>query len=200
MSRRGGFTLFELIVSLAILSVVSTLAVGAFINANGYWNELRAAVQLDQNATAALDSLRDDFGQVLPSRLSNTALHGRTGTVTDDSHSWRTTFEDDRVEMTVDQYNTASKQRETVTVAYFIDRQHGVPRLVRTAGASAATETVVAPNIAGLRFAWFDGKQWLDAWEQPGLPRAVRASLSMVDPHRPDRNLARTAVFNVNVP
>lgn len=200
MTRRRGFTLFELMVSLAILSVVSTLAVSAFISATGYWNGLQAAVQLDKDATAALDSLRDDFGQMLPSRLSNAALRGSTGNATDDSHSWRSTFEDDRLEMTVDQYNTASKQRETATVAYFIDRHKDVPRLVRAVRGGAAAETVVAPNVAGLRFAWFDGKQWLDAWEQVGLPRAVRVSLSLIDPARPGRNLARTAVFNVNVP
>jgi prepilin-type N-terminal cleavage/methylation domain-containing protein len=200
MTRHRGFTLFELLVSMTILSVVSTLAVTAFISATGYWNELQATVQLDQNATAALDSLRDDFGRVLPSCVSNAALRGHAGTVTDDSHSWRTTFEDDRIEMTVDQYNTAGKQRETATVAYHIDRKNGVPRLVRSARGSAASEMVVAPNVAGLRFAWFDGKQWLDAWEQAGLPRAVRVSLSLVDPRRPTRNLARTVVFNVNVP
>jgi prepilin-type N-terminal cleavage/methylation domain-containing protein len=198
---RRGFTLFELIVSLAILSVVSTLAVSAFISANDYWNDLRAADQLNQNATAALDSLRDDFGRVLPSRVSSDALRGRTGTVTDDSHFWRTTFEDDRMEMTVDQYNTVTRQRETATVGYFIDRHSGTaPCLVRTARGAATTETVVAPNVAGLRLAWFDGKRWLDAWEQPGLPRAVRVSLSLIDPDRPGRNLARTAEFNVNVP
>ena len=200
MTRRGGFTLLELLVSLAVLSVVSTLAVSAFISASDYWNDLCATVQLEKNATAALDSMGEDFARILPSRLSNTALRGTTGNFLDDSHFWQATFEDDRVEVAVDQYNAASKHRETATVAYSIDRHSKVPRLVRTAKGSAATETVVAANVAGLRFSWYDGKQWSDAWEQAGLPRAVRVSLSLIDPVRPGRNLARTAVFNVNVP
>jgi prepilin-type N-terminal cleavage/methylation domain-containing protein len=198
MSARG-FTLLELIVSLTILSVVSTLAVSAFVNANDYWNGLRSAAELDRNATAALDSLRGDFGSLLPSRVSNTALRGLTATAVDDRHSWRSTFEDDRAEMVTDQYNMLSSQHEMATVGYSIDRHGEIPRLVRTARGSAVTETVIAPNVAGLNFAWFDGKQWLDAWEKPGLPRAVRVSLSLVDPDRPGRNLARTTVFNVNV-
>ena len=200
MIRRGGFTLFELLVSLAILSVVSTLSVSAFISANDYWNDLSATAQLEKNATTALDSMGEDFARILPSRLSNTALRGTTGSFLDDSHSWPATFEDDRLEMLVDQYNAASKQREMATVAYSVDRHSTAPRLVRTARGSAAMETVVATNVAGLRLSWFDGKQWSDVWEQAGLPRAVRVSLSLIDPARPSRNLARTAVFNVNVP
>ncbi len=200
MKQHRGFTLLELLVSLAILSVVSTLTVTAFISANSYWDDLRAKTQLEQNATAALDSLRDDFGRIVPSRLANAALRGSTGSATDDSHSWRSTFEDDRLEMTVDQYNTASKLREMANLAYFIDRHNQVARLVRATRGSAAAELVVAPNVAGLRFSWFDGKQWLNTWQQTGLPRAVQVSLSLVDPTRPGRNLARTAVFNVNVP
>ena len=200
MTRRAGFTLFELVVSLTVLSVVSTLAVSALVSAGRYWNELQAAAELDRHATAALESLRADFGNVLSSQAAPAPLRGRTGAMVDDSHSWRSTFEDDRLEMCVEQYNAATRQFETATVAYRVDRSGGTPRLVRGARGQSVSETVVAPGVAGLRFSWFDGRQWVDAWERSGLPRAVRVSVSVVDPAAPGRNIARAAEFRVSVP
>jgi len=49
-------------------------------------------------------------------------------------------------------------------------------------------------------YAGDDGAEgWLDRWDRPTLPRAIRVSLMIEDPNRPDRQLARKVVFGNEV-
>jgi hypothetical protein len=40
---------------------------------------------------------------------------------------------------------------------------------------------------------------WSEAWAGPGLPRAVRVSIALEDPVRPEFQVARKAVFPIRV-
>jgi prepilin-type N-terminal cleavage/methylation domain-containing protein len=55
---------------------------------------------------------------------------------------------------------------------------------------SALSPTLLAPEVAGIEFAYCDGTQWLDVWDTTqngGLPVAVRVTL-YITPARPQRN------------
>ena len=169
-----GFTLLELLLVISIMGVLTWIGTGTFVKITSHWREVKALVDLQIMIDTAFDRV-----------LAN-----------------------DRVTFWVQSQPINSDRLVTQRISYYIVREGSRHRLVRS--------TVdPATNLPGQEFSLIDGAQavrlrfeyasdngaegWLDRWDRPSLPRAIRVSLMIEDPNRPDRQLARKAVFGNEV-
>ena len=70
LRRSDGFTLLEILVVAAIIGVVMTMGTSTFVGVTRAWNEQRAITDLDDQARAALESIRQDVESTLSSEVS----------------------------------------------------------------------------------------------------------------------------------
>ncbi len=199
-----GFTLLELIVVMTVLSVVSTIGVTGFFRMTDYWNEVMLTTRLNKALTHAFASITADFDTILSGRVTGSGLRGQQADTEDNVRFWRLAFEDDRITLPVEQYNPIADARERLVVQYAIERTGEDARLVRNvvdAGSAAhnGIKTSVASGITGMRIQYFDGRDWRNQWDAVTMPELVRVSLSAMDGARPDRHIARMAVFRIQV-
>lgn len=201
---RGGFSLFEMLVVLSILGVVSTVGIGAFVSITSAYRTTEKRMDLEATAQRALDAIRDDLGMITPSRLAGTAMSGVRGM--EEEHRYgRVPLENDRFVAPLSFHNPLEKRTERITVAYAIDRANGVPALVRTIQGGyghelpAGATQVIAPGALSMRIAYFDGNQWLAEWKNSEHPLALRVSLTVHDLDRPYEQLSREATIQLQV-
>lgn len=212
MTRRrdiSGFSLIELIVVLALLSVVSTLGLVAFFRVDARWRTDQVRGRLYASADAIFAEMREDFGRVLSSRLSGVPVRGVSNTYVDareGSRFWHMGFEDDQFILPVESWNPVTGLIERHNVMYQIARDTGGCRLVRRygaleepvpAGASADLHSAAAEVLA-LCAEYSDGTSWQRGWNRPDAPRAVRVSLTLMDKNRYYEQISQKAVFTIN--
>lgn len=204
-----GFTLIELIMVISVLSVVSTLCVTAFIGLTRYWDDTHAMTELSGQADDAIASIRDDLNRALSLDVSGVPLQGVPNDYRDSSRFFDWEMADDRIVIPALVRDMAGSETPR-SVMYRIDREGSRDKLVRTVG-DLGTETPssgrfeVIPRADVIRFrleyASDDGGwRWQPRWGRArSLPRAVRVSLALADPNRPDRQIARKAVLPIRV-
>ena len=200
----SGFTLFELLVALSILSVVSTIGATGFFKITGHWNEARMAQRVNQTATLAFAAIAADIENIISHEVGGVGLRGQMADTEDNLRFWRLSFEDDRMTLPVEYADQATGTRKRHIVRYEIDRGGETPRLRRFSGAlgtgmSAGKPTAEFPGVTGMRINYFDGQSWRGYWDKNELPRAIRVSLSLMEDMRIDKHLARVATFRVYV-
>jgi general secretion pathway protein J len=162
MRARGGFTLVELLIALALAGIVTLLAVSATrFAAMGLDRVSTASQRLDarRNLEALLRSSLE--ASYAASALPNArALEGASDRVT-----WLTLAED----------GGAGLYRDELRL------DHGALVLVHQAVDGGADKRVVLAPRARLRLSYF-GSAWQDTWQgQAGLPRLVRIALDLDD-------------------
>lgn len=197
--RTAGFTLSELLVTMAIIGVVSGLGLRAYFTAIDYYGQARSKGESDMAAQDALQTLREDVSSVLPSSLTGEAVLGTLQN--------RSGGDPDSVLVLPVSLPTMADRRSTAAlVQYHVQRiQQGNARLVRTAVPlhqeipdNAGTE--VASGVIAFHVSYLDGEgNWADEWSADTSPIAIRASLSLKDP---DKIIApavtRSIVFRVS--
>jgi len=98
--RRKGFTLFELLVVIAVLSVVSTIGVQMFGVVSDGWRTQDRRVALANTADQAIDRMRDDFAQVVSAKMGGVAISGEQR-MEEKRREGRVSLEDDRITLPV---------------------------------------------------------------------------------------------------
>lgn len=208
----GGFTLLELLLVISIMGVLTWIGAGTFVKITSHWREVKAMSDLELLIDTAFDSMREDFNHLESSELSGQSLVGirseLAGEEVDRERFIDRVLADDRVTFSVQSKPLNSERLVTQRISYSVLRDGSRHRLVRSTINSAKNEV-------GQVFSLIDGAQavrlrieyagdssaegWLDRWNRQALPRAIRVSLMIEDPQRPDRQLARKAVFGNEV-
>jgi len=202
--RRAGFTLMELLVTLSLLGVVSTIGVTAFFRVADHWTAVQRAQRLDTQASAALDAIREDLDRMLPPRAGAAAFASVCQTARHSFGAAEATANDDRLTFAVMQRNAATGAFEPAVVTYEIDRHAAMPRLIRKARGTdadpaAGAAVVVAEGVFSMSVMSGDPPDMTCGWDAPEPPRLVRVSLGMADPADPGAGLSRAATFEVRV-
>lgn len=204
-----GFSLIELVVVLALLSVVSSLGAIAFFRVDARWRTDQVRGRLHAAADTIFAEMREDFGTVLSGRLSGAPVRGVANTYVDArerSRFWHIGFEDDQVILPVESQNPATGLLERHNVMYHVIRDSDGSRLVRHYGAltdplpSGAASDLhnAAVEVLALCAEFSDGTAWQRGWNHSDAPRAVRVSLTLKDKNRFYEQIAQKAVFTIN--
>ena len=205
--RRNGFTLIELIVVIALISVVTTMGAVMFSKMSDYWRSTWNEAEVDANARGALAQIRLDVGSVLPTALSSESVRGVSATApAGDSRR----LAEDQLTLPVQLPLGGTGLLTTASVRYAVDRsQADNPVLKRYSGplgaqstAAKAQDTVVAKGVTQFKVEYLTrtgSGQWVPEWNQPTLPAAIRISLALADPARPGVAVSRMAIFRIPV-
>lgn len=203
MKRRAGFTLIELLVVIAVLGVVTSIGVRAFIAVSDGWRTQEVRLRLNARAVQVLDEFQSIFSLTVSSQLGGVPISGTTR-MEEGKRYGRVALEDDRLTIPVQLAVAPGLPGERCLAAYSIDRETGLPRLVRSElrpGHEIGDAVVfeVASGVMSLRFEYFDGTTWQRSWSQPRHPQAIRVSFVVQDEDRPYEQMARSAVFPIRV-
>ncbi len=199
-----GFSLLELMVVIALMSVVTTIGLGVFIRVSDLWGETVKRTDLHTDASRIFERMRDDFDHVVSARLSGVPLTGEERL--DAKNRYKLVqLESDRIVLPVEQAaGPDTPQVQRVGVQYQIDRSGPAPVLVRTVGELGASPPAgarmeIAEGVLSLRFEYHDGAEWRAEWHEALLPEAVRVSMVLQDSERAWEQIARKAVYTIRV-
>ena len=197
-----GFTLVELVVVIAILGILSTMGVVMFVRLTNAWTLTRNRTELDATAEYALKQIRQDLTDLVSPALTGAPLQGTDASVPDAAFPGANAASDTLI---IPLRGKTSAGSETLAaVKYAVQDMGGARVLTRTqTGLYGGTQDnlaaiKVADGVAqfNVQFLGPEG-QWRDAWETAATPAAVRVSLVVANPDRPERQVARETVFAV---
>lgn len=202
--RRAGFTLMELLVTLSLLGVVSTIGVTAFFRVADYWTAAVRTQRLETQASAALDTIREDLDRMLSPRTGAGAFSSVCQTARHSFGAAEATANDDRITFPIVQKNAATGGFERTLVTYEIDRHAALPRLIRRvhgtdADAQAGPSVVIAEGVFSMSVLCGDPPDMTCGWDAPEPPELAVVSLGMADPADPGAGLSRAATFELHV-
>jgi prepilin-type N-terminal cleavage/methylation domain-containing protein len=205
-TKRLGFTLLELLTVMAILSIVSTLGVKAFLDMSGLWNDTTAGMELADKCVDIFGSIRNDVDRVASAQRTGRSVNGIDRLETaPEKLIRRHNPHDDSVILPILQRNRGTGPWEQLSVMYSIERGEGAPKLVRTVGppdgsTPAAGKMVVCEQVIAMNISYLgNGKAWEDSWSKPDLPTVIRVSISVGRPNRPSEHVTREAIFPIHV-
>jgi prepilin-type N-terminal cleavage/methylation domain-containing protein len=198
-NRRAGFTLAELLVSIAIIGVVSGLGLRAYTLAIDYYGEARSEGETDQAIQTALRSIEEDITSTLPSSITGVGIAG-TKQPYDGG-------EDAALVVPTSVPTMATGRAAAAWVKYEIRRDTDGTRLVRTA---VPLHQPFPPNggaevlagVHGFRVDYLnEAGTWLDQWSGNASPVAVRITVTASEPGSiAAPNVSRSVVYRVPSP
>jgi prepilin-type N-terminal cleavage/methylation domain-containing protein len=201
--RNRGFTLVELIFVIAILGVLTTMGVVMFGLVNNLWAQTRARTELDARAEYALEQIRQDMAAFVSPALTGAPLQGRDNAMTDPAFPGVQLASDS---LLVPMRGLTATGGEVLAAAQYAVKSEGGERtLMRTPmglyGEPAKAKPVtVVPGVVHFNVQYGGAEEkWQDNWDSVQSPSAVRVSLVLAEPERPERQAAREAIFAVRV-
>lgn len=212
--KDNGFTLFEIIVVIGIMGVVSTMGAVIFSRVTTYQSELSVKVALEEKAAGAIEAIRADLADCISAEESGVPLRSFDKPYKSDnvaSQYFDRQLASDEIIVPVRSRLGAAGELETeATVRYRVDRASDQHRLVRTVGglrdlmpAGSESERVSDADVSRLVFEFADplnNDEWTSEWlEKQHLPSAVRVSITLKDRDRPWIEIAREAVIPIHV-
>ncbi len=187
-ARRSGFTLLEVLVTLVIVAMFSSVVYAVFLQAVADTRFTEESVLAGRLGQSILTTIERDLSACLPafgetSHLAGSIEGGRP------SQMEFLTAVDSRALLD-------GKSSEVVKVTYrpYPAEDHpGRWRLYRVEEYGGTSEPGADPKYALLDGAvkefvldYFDGTMWRDRWSEPALPRAVRATVVIERDVQPD--------------
>ena len=198
-----GFTLFELLTVLAILSVVTTIGTGVFIKVADLWRVTTVRSQLDVTARYVFDFMRHDFDHVLSKQLCGHTLTGEQR-LEENKRYKMVRLEDDSISLPVEEVNSITGLVERGRIAYEIDRKGATPTLYRLrttvdGNEDTALRQQVAKGVLAMRIEYQEAGVWHPDWHKDVLPEAVRVNITICDAERTWEQITRKTVFTIHV-
>jgi len=198
-----GFTLLELLTVIVLMGMATTMGIVMLFKVSDAWRETQRRTELDELANRILDEFRKDAALVVSPRVDGASIRGVVRTMGDERF-YRIPLEDDRVTLPVSLPLEPDGPPQRVDVTYEINRQDGQTALLRTVNVpgAAGAPVKVADGVLAMRVEFMergsDGS-WHAGWSKPGLPAAIRVSLTIMDPLRTYEQISRKAAFPIRV-
>lgn len=203
-SSRDGFTLFELIIVLSIMGVVSTIGLGAFFNVTGAWRKSTFRMDLGGAADVALQKLGEDLQRVASSKRTGHAIQGFDILNEEVKYDDLVRLEDDRLVLPILRKD-ANGKTERAAIQYHVERSDRQFTLTRTYGPmgssapSGAREELVS-GVLTFELEYLEDGVWHASWSNTHHPEAIRASVIVRGvPPRAYEQISRTAIFPIHV-
>ena len=203
-----GFTLLELIVTIAILGVVTSMGAVAFNNITTAWSDLRAEAELDRSVDEAFNAFQKDISDTMSAELSGEPILG-IGRETSSERYFDRQLADDMVVLPIQHSAVDTRMRTGSKVAWRVQRDLETSRLVRAIGAldqpippGGASDELDDANVIRLGFeyeAHGEPGKWTREWTRNEHPAAIKMSIVVEDRGRPWVQIGREAVFPINV-
>lgn len=201
--RQGGFTLFELLVVLSVMSVVSTIGVTAYIRVTDLWRVSAMHMELGATAEDIFENIRRDMENVASSRRTGQAIQGMD-VLSEAALYGRVPLDNDRFILPILQTG-ASGTSERLAVKYHVQREGTPNQLTRTLGPMDGSEPAgasqsIADNVLALDVEYLSGGAWQPAWSGAVQPEAVRVNVTVSGAGQwQAEQVTRSAVFPVYV-
>lgn len=197
---RGGFTLLELIIAMAVGAVVLLVIQTTFFGALRLHNTTHERIDTDLALQRALGIIRRDFaGLMLPTATTTTpVLAGQFQTESfstfGENHGERVTPDMSTTSGRIDGYNPFSEvQRVALYLAPGTTAEGGnsnTKNLVRVVTRNLlpvqetdeGEEQVLLEGVSSATASYYDGVAWTDTWDSEAtstLPRAIKLSIVM---------------------
>jgi prepilin-type N-terminal cleavage/methylation domain-containing protein len=205
---RKGFSLLELLIVIALMSVVMTIGAQSFVLLTGKWQETKKMSELETHADVAFNNLEQDIADTLSAELSHVSILGINQEAK--GRGWNTEADaDDRLIIPVQGARDNSILKKARSIQYQVIRENDQGFLTASTGAlgdknpSGARRRII-PNADVVRFdvSYATGdpsNPWKDEWSEDELPRAVRVSMTLADPYNPTLQISRKEVYAVHV-
>ncbi len=191
----AGFTLIELMVSMAVMSMILAAAYVCFSSGVSTQRLVESRTDVIQNARVAMGILSADLRSACPlsKEIDFLGMHRMLGTV-----------EADNLDFGTHQYSPRhAGEGDFCEVSYFLTAEPGTGRLslwrrrnpmISPNPLSGGGREEIASGVRGLRFEYYDGLDWYDEWGDveghgkadnslklrpnlTGMPEAVRITL-----------------------
>lgn len=204
-TKQAGFTLFELLVVLAAMGVVSTIGVGAFFNVTDAWRQSAFRMELGDKAESVLNSVKADIDRVAATNRTGQAIQGTDGLTEKDRYE-RVRLGDDRIVLPLVQKGSDGTT-ERLAVMYHVQRNDAPRVLTRTIGPLNGTEPAGARqeigsdvSVLSLEIEYLDKGTWQDGWSENHHPDAVRVSVTVGGQQsRPYEQITRSRIYPIHV-
>ena len=171
--RRGGFTLLESVVALAVTAVVLTGLYGALVRAAA----ARTRTTEHAERVGAMRALLLRMAHEVESAVGSEEPAAPERFVVAppvDGPAW-SELRFATADATLVAYRVAARSPETGTLVRTVASRFAPP------DAAAAPPTAVLPRVERFAIRCFDGVEWRRTWTVPGLPRAVELTLAVDD-------------------
>jgi prepilin-type N-terminal cleavage/methylation domain-containing protein len=203
MRKRGvgqaGFTLMELMLSLALLALIMIIVYGSFHAVAGSKLHAEIRVESDQQARTLMWMMCRElrgavFTPLIPSHVLLVGQASRQGGMPMDSITFATLDPSHR--RALDAFS--AEEDVTYTAApnpnhrgWFMWTRSERSGLLQTANPPAIPPTILATNVLSVHFRYFNGFQWVESWDSTSspagqaLPQAISIELMMASGLRP---------------
>lgn len=172
--RVKGFTLVEILISLAILAMIVTSTFTIFRSASQSWQKGEVRSERYQNARNAISRMSSEISQAVMNSSSLCSFTGEKNKISFVSFvsAESGVFELSEVEYWLDSDKKALMRNDDVDPDYdFTSYDHS---------------DILSDNISELEFSYFDGLVWTNTWKSDkdtgiNLPKAVKIKIKVED-------------------
>jgi len=173
-NKEKGFTLVEILISLAILAIIVASTFTIFRSASKSWQKGEIRSERYQNARSAISKISVEISQAV---ISSNSLCRFTG--------------DKNKVSFISFVTTGSGIFELSEVGFWLD---GAKKLLMRNDeidpdydfTTYGHSDILSENVSKLEFSYFDGRVWTDTWSSDqalgvGLPKAVKVKIKVDD-------------------
>lgn len=188
MIREKGFTLVEILIAVAIVSLILTIIYGSYASSIDTMNYTREKMETFSVARLTLSRMHDELTSSFFSEESeDVVFSGEEGSLSFISSSHERIFKD-------------SKEYDLVEIGYFTEAAEEGESLClwrredRTPDddvLEGGEKEKLIEHLESIEFKYYDGEEWRDEWdskEESYLPQAVKVILKF-----PEKELSTTA-------
>jgi prepilin-type N-terminal cleavage/methylation domain-containing protein len=195
----AGFTLMELMLSIALLALIMIILFGSFHAVAASKMHAETRLESDQEARTLMWMMSRElrgavFTPLIPSHVLLVGQAQKQGGMPMDSVTFATLDPGHRRALdgfsaeVVVSFNATPNPNHR---GWFLLNRSERSGLIQTTNVPAMPPTILATNVIGLHFRYFNGFQWLESWDSTSspagqaLPQAISIELTMGSGRRP---------------